>query len=80
VFDNEVPEAWRTRLFAAGMGMEPMFFSFNGIAPDARTGNGIHWVIGGGESGHGARPMHPYWAMSLRDRCIAAGAAFHFKQ
>jgi protein gp37 len=41
---------------------------------------GIGWVICGGESGHGARPMHPDWARSLRDQCQAAGVAFHFKQ
>ena len=41
---------------------------------------GIDWVIAGGESGPGARPMHPDWARSLRDQCAAAGVAFHFKQ
>ena len=41
---------------------------------------GIDWVIGGGESGHGARPMHPDWARSLRDQCQAAGVPFFFKQ
>lgn len=41
---------------------------------------GIHWVICGGESGPGARPMHPAWARSLRDQCNAAGVAYHFKQ
>jgi len=40
----------------------------------------IGWIIAGGESGHGARPMHPDWARSLRDQCRAAGVAFHFKQ
>jgi protein gp37 len=40
----------------------------------------VDWVIVGGESGPGARPMHPDWARSLRDQCHAAGAAFHFKQ
>lgn len=40
----------------------------------------IHWIIAGGESGHGARPMHPDWATSLRDQCQAAGVAFFFKQ
>lgn len=43
-------------------------------------GLGIHWVICGGESGHGARPMNPEWARSLRDQCQAAGVAYHFKQ
>ena len=41
---------------------------------------GIHWVIAGGESGPGARPMHPAWARGLRDQCAKAGVAFHFKQ
>lgn len=40
----------------------------------------LHWVICGGESGPGARPMHPAWARSLRDQCQAAGVAFFFKQ
>ena len=37
-------------------------------------------VIVGGESGPGARPMHPDWARSLRDQCIQTGVSFHFKQ
>ena len=41
---------------------------------------GIDWVIVGGESGAGARPMHPDWARSLRDQCTEAGVAFLFKQ
>ena len=40
----------------------------------------IDWVIVGGESGPGARPMHPAWARQLRDQCIAAGVPFFFKQ
>ncbi len=40
----------------------------------------VDWVIVGGESGAGARPMHPDWARSLRDQCAAAGVAFFFKQ
>ncbi|MPV55914.1 hypothetical protein CFB46_11865 [Burkholderia sp. HI2761] len=41
---------------------------------------GVNWVIAGGESGPGARPMHPNWARSLRDQCAAAGVPFLFKQ
>jgi len=41
---------------------------------------GLHWVIVGGESGHGARPMHVGWAHSLQLQCAAAGVAFFFKQ
>lgn len=40
----------------------------------------LNWVICGGESGPGARPMHPDWARSLRDQCAAAGVPFLFKQ
>ena len=43
-------------------------------------GRGMSWVICGGESGPGARPMHPDWARSLRDQCQAAGVPFFFKQ
>lgn len=40
----------------------------------------LDWVIVGGESGPGARPLHPDWARSLRDQCAAAGVPFLFKQ
>ncbi|WP_298814706.1 phage Gp37/Gp68 family protein [uncultured Sphingomonas sp.] len=41
---------------------------------------GIHWVIAGGESGPGARPMHIDWARDVRDQCSAQNVAFFFKQ
>ncbi|MCG5072222.1 phage Gp37/Gp68 family protein [Paraburkholderia tagetis] len=40
----------------------------------------IDWVIVGGESGAGARPMHPTWPRALRDQCAAAGVPFLYKQ
>ena len=40
----------------------------------------LDWVIVGGESGPGARPMHPDWARSLRDQCVDAAVPFFFKQ
>lgn len=42
--------------------------------------SGISWVIVGGESGPGARPMHPDWVRSIRDQCLAAEVPFFFKQ
>jgi protein gp37 len=42
--------------------------------------SGIHWVIVGGESGHGARPMKREWVVSIRDQCHRAGIPFFFKQ
>lgn len=41
---------------------------------------GIHWVIAGGESGPGARPMQIQWAREIRDRCAEQDVAFFFKQ
>ena len=41
---------------------------------------GLDWVICSGESGPGARPMHPDWARGLRDQCVSAGVPFFFKQ
>jgi protein gp37 len=40
----------------------------------------LDWVVVGGESGHGARPMHPRWPRDIRDQCATAGTPFHFKQ
>lgn len=40
----------------------------------------FHWLVAGGESGHNARPAHPYWFQSLRDQCFDEGTAFFFKQ
>ncbi len=42
--------------------------------------NDIHWVIVGGESGPGARPMERDWVVSIRDQCKVAGVPFFFKQ
>jgi len=41
---------------------------------------GISWVIVGGESGPGARPMEAEWALDIRNQCVKAGVAFFFKQ
>jgi protein gp37 len=42
--------------------------------------DGIHWVIVGGESGHGARPIRHEWITEVRDQCLLAGVPFFFKQ
>jgi protein gp37 len=44
------------------------------------TGPRIDWVVCGGESGPGARPMAPAWARTLRDQCVQAGVPYLFKQ
>lgn len=45
-----------------------------------KTAGKLDWIIAGGESGKGARPMHPDWVRSLQDQCKAAGVEFFFKQ
>jgi protein gp37 len=49
------------------------------LKPNER-GVRIDWVIAGGESGHGARPMDPAWPADLQAQCEDAGVPFHFKQ
>lgn len=39
----------------------------------------LDWVIVGGETGPGARPMHPDWVRAIRDECVEAGVPFFFK-
>ncbi len=60
---------------AAGLG-EPR----GGFTNHSDMPGRIDWVIVGGESGPGARPMHPDWARDLRDQCVSAGVPFLFKQ
>jgi protein gp37 len=54
---------------------EPLLGSLSSL--DLRD---INWLIAGGESGHGARPMHPDWVRELRDKCANNDVAFFFKQ
>ncbi len=57
------------------LSIEPLL----GPIPDLDL-SGIDWVIVGGESGPGSRPMREDWATDLRDQCAAAGVPFFFKQ
>jgi len=57
------------------LSLEPLL----GPVPSLRL-DGIDWVIVGGESGPGARPLDPNWVRDVRDRSVAAGVAFFFKQ
>ena len=50
-----------------------------GPLPSLRL-EGIGWVIAGGESGHGARPMEGWWAEAIRDQCLEQQVPFFFKQ
>jgi len=58
----------------------PIDLSAMEIALDYEEEVWLDWVICGGESGAGARPMHPDWARGLRDACVSAYVPFFFKQ
>lgn len=60
--------------------IDPLFGAWLEDMPQGSRLRRLDWVIAGGESGHGARPMHPDWLRSLRDQCQAAGVPFFFKQ
>ena len=58
--------------------VEPLLESID-LRPWLRDG-ALHWVIVGGESGPGARPIKLEWVLSIRDDCRSAGVPFFFKQ
>jgi len=65
----------RTRAAVKFLSLEPLLGSLPNIDLD-----GIDWVIVGGESGPGARPMKPEWVIEIRDQCLDARVPFFFKQ
>jgi len=92
--DERIPILLQIPAAVRFVSVEPMigsvdidgYLGFNG---PRRMGDGlmyywvapkIDWVICGGETGPGARPMHPDWVRSLRDQCQKAGVPFFFKQ
>jgi protein gp37 len=87
-YDERIGHLLRTPAAVRGLSLEPL------LGPiDLRMGGNslpdysphdplpqVDWVIVGGESGPGARPMHPHWPLSLLRQCRKAGVPFFFKQ
>ena len=83
--DERIPLLLQTPAAVRWISAEPMLGPIDLHRIPFGTSNGsrfplLDWVVTGGESGPGARPMHPDWARSLRDQCVAAGVPFFFKQ
>jgi protein gp37 len=86
--DRDIPKLVDAPASIRFLSMEPLLGEVDlsqWIAPSGKPGDlqaapMIDGIFVGGESGRGARPMHPSWARSLRDQCDAAGVAYHFKQ
>lgn len=90
--DQRIPLLLQTPAVVRFISAEPLLGPVDIDCPDIDwmkfpEGNGIQgdklkidWVIVGGESGHGARPMNPQWARDLRDQCKNASIPYFFKQ
>ena len=86
--DERIPWLLNTPAKVRGVSCEPLLgpvdlswsLLYNGMHHGNVYYQKLDWVIVGGESGSGARPMHPDWARSLRDQCQGAGVPFFFKQ
>ncbi|WP_369362646.1 DUF5131 family protein [Streptomyces sp. CG4] len=75
---NELPRVDDLRQVPAAvkfLSCEPLLGPLGGLTLD-----GIDWVIAGGESGPGHRPLEEEWVTQIRDTCRDAGTAFFFKQ
>lgn len=57
------------------LSVEPLLGPLSGL-----NLQGVQWVIVGGESGPGARPIAKEWVVDIRDQCLTAGVSFFFKQ
>jgi protein gp37 len=65
----------RTNAHIKFLSLEPLLGPLSDLCLD-----GIDWVIVGGESGRGARPIRKEWVLDIRNQCRRAGVAFFFKQ
>lgn len=70
-----IEELRKTPAAVRFLSVEPLLEDIGEINLD-----GIHWVIVGGESGHGARPMQESWVLDIKRQCEAARVPFFFKQ
>jgi len=65
----------QTKALLKFISIEPMLGPLRGLNLE-----GIDWVIVGGESGPGARPLRLEWVLEVRDQCLKEGVPFFFKQ
>ncbi|MHB8272031.1 phage Gp37/Gp68 family protein [Bradyrhizobium sp.] len=84
-WDERVEQLGATPAAVRFVSVEPMLGEIDcgnafDAPPDGSPYRPIDWIICGGESGHGYRPMNPDWARSIRDQCAAAGVAVFIKQ
>ncbi len=74
-YKNRIDNLRMTQANVRFLSIEPLLGPLNSLDLD-----GIDWVIVGGESGPGARPMNKAWVADIRDQCLKANVPFFFKQ
>lgn len=74
--NQRLPYITQVPAHVIGLSIEPLIGPVN-LSPWLDK---VKWVIVGGESGPGARPMHPSWVIKVHEDCAKAGVAFFFKQ
>jgi protein gp37 len=74
-YQHRIDDLRQTNAAVKFLSLEPLL----GPLPKLNL-RGIDWVIVGGESGPGARPMQPQWVTAIRDQCSTKNVAFFFKQ
>jgi protein gp37 len=72
---TRIDDLRRTPAVVRFLSLEPLLGPLEGLDLE-----GIHWVIVGGESGPGARPMNEAWVVDIRAQCVQAAVPFFFKQ
>lgn len=77
--DERAPWAYRVMAPVRFISAEPLVGPLD-LMRDPLLLARVDWVIAGGESGSGARPMHPDWVRRIRDQAEKARVCFHFKQ
>jgi protein gp37 len=75
--DRRIPELLKVPAAVRFLSCEPLL---GPVKIPYEQLKGIDWVIAGGESGPGARPMHPDWPRTLRNHCFVVNVPFFFKQ
>jgi len=74
-YEFRIEHLRQTTAYVKFLSLEPLL----GPLPNLNL-DGIDWVIVGGESGPGARPIAEEWVIGIRDRCLVTGTPFFFKQ
>lgn len=74
-YANRIDDLRQTNASIRFLSLEPLLGPLQNL-----NLNSIDWVIVGGESGPGSRPIRPEWVTDIRDQCIDAGVSFFFKQ